>query len=382
MLSAVALVTLPMRYSSRNHGRDLGIEDLPGALPGLPEHFPAVAGIGVVAKVRALVHETPSVGVDHDAQRIGVLLEIVADVEVAELRRVEIPADRMATRIVAPRRGTDGDRHADAVTGVVAGAPHLGQSPSRVQGNGLATPDSPRTPRRRAPPHPPARVVRFDAVAHAHVEPVGGPFECRGTGTEAHVYAGLVGDGAQRIHESRTTAPSLDRDAAPEANLAVDFEGLATVQRQETHPLVPHPAQRLEARVDEPFRQFRIGPVLRDPAEIVVEALAAVAAEISPFDLVLADRSGMSRLRSSTPEYTVRMAPAVNRVLPPRSAWGARSSTVTSAPASRAAMAALSAALPAPITATWVKPDSRVRRRSADYRDGHPLETPSGTTRV
>src|SRR5215470_12821024 len=62
----------------------------------------------------------------------------------------------------------------------------------------------------------------------------------------------------------------------------------------------------------------------------------------------------MSARRSATPSYTVRMAPAVNAVLPPRSASGARSSTSTSAPASRAASAAHIAALPAPITRTSV----------------------------
>ena len=40
----------------------------------------------------------------------------------------------------------------------------------------------------------------------------------------------------------------------------------------------------------------------------------------------------MSLTRSSTPEYAQRKAPAVKRLLPPLSSWGARSSTVTSAP--------------------------------------------------
>ena len=52
-------------------------------------------------------------------------------------------------------------------------------------------------------------------------------------------------------------------------------------------------------------------------------------------------------------QSTTRMAPAVNRVLPPASSSGARSSMTTfSAPASFAASAAQPAALPAPTTMT------------------------------
>lgn len=39
-----------------------------------------------------------AVRVEHDAPRIGVLLEVVADREAAELRRVAVPADRAHIR--------------------------------------------------------------------------------------------------------------------------------------------------------------------------------------------------------------------------------------------------------------------------------------------
>ena len=60
----------------------------------------------------------------------------------------------------------------------------------------------------------------------------------------------------------------------------------------------------------------------------------------------------MSLTRSSTPEYAQRNAPAVKRLLPPLSSRGARSSTVTSEPPSRAASAAHKAALPPPTIST------------------------------
>ena len=61
------------------------------------------------------------------------LLEVVADLEVAELGRVAVPADRVRARPVAGRLGADVERHADAVAGVEAGAAHLGELPAGAQ---------------------------------------------------------------------------------------------------------------------------------------------------------------------------------------------------------------------------------------------------------
>ena len=72
---------------------DFLIEDLPGELVRLLQHFAAVFGIGVIAEVGALVDEALAIGIDDDAERIAVLLEIVADFEVTIGRRIEIPAD-------------------------------------------------------------------------------------------------------------------------------------------------------------------------------------------------------------------------------------------------------------------------------------------------
>src|SRR5262249_37395726 len=66
-------------------------------------------------------------------ERIGVLLELVADREVAELRRVHLPLHGVAARPVAARRGADVGRHADAFAGVEAGAAHLGEIPARPE---------------------------------------------------------------------------------------------------------------------------------------------------------------------------------------------------------------------------------------------------------
>src|SRR4029079_13258515 len=77
------------------HGNDLLVEDLPGELPWLHENDATVLRIGVISKIRAFVDEALTIGVDHYAPWIRMLLEIVADREIAEFRRVAIPTDRM-----------------------------------------------------------------------------------------------------------------------------------------------------------------------------------------------------------------------------------------------------------------------------------------------
>src|SRR5258707_11593625 len=62
----------------------LAVEDLPGELPRLIQNDAAVLRVGVVAEVRSLVDEAPALGVDVDPPWIGMLLELVADREVAE----------------------------------------------------------------------------------------------------------------------------------------------------------------------------------------------------------------------------------------------------------------------------------------------------------
>ena len=113
--------------------QDLAIEYLPGELAGLREDHAAVLGIRVVAEVRALVDEAAALGIEHDAEGIGVLLECVAHREVAELGRVALPTHRVTAGPVAGRRRADVQRHLDHVAGVEARAPHLGEFPVRAE---------------------------------------------------------------------------------------------------------------------------------------------------------------------------------------------------------------------------------------------------------
>ena len=100
---------------------------------GLRQNLTTVLCVRVVAKVGAFVDETLSQCVDHDAKRIAVLLEIIADGEIAEFRRVAVPAHCVAPGPVAARRRADLERHRDPAAGIEASAANLRQIPSRTQ---------------------------------------------------------------------------------------------------------------------------------------------------------------------------------------------------------------------------------------------------------
>src|SRR3954471_13708641 len=78
-------------------------------------------------------------------------------------------------------------------------------------------------------------------------------------------------------------------------------------------------------------------------------------------------RSGTTLRMSSRPLNAKRIEPSVKRLLPPRSSSGARSSTMTDAPAARADSAAHNAALPAPTTSTSHVRSAILRGEMAEF---------------
>src|SRR5262249_2996666 len=98
-------------------------------LTGLVQNHAAIFRVSVVAEIGAFIDEALAVGVDHDAERIGVLLEAVADGKIPILGRIAIPADRVATRPVAAGARADLHLHTDAVTRVEPRAADLGEVP-------------------------------------------------------------------------------------------------------------------------------------------------------------------------------------------------------------------------------------------------------------
>ena len=261
------------------------IEDLPGELARLLQHHAAVFRISVVAEIGAFVDEALAGGVDQDAERIGVLLELIADGEIAELRRIHFPLHGVAARPVAARRGADIDRHADAVAGVVSGCRAPSRDPSPGRDSACAIPDWPRSRRRPAPPI--WRAIRAPRRSAARARPRRG---CRRTTDR-----GRASNSGFRCRassptsvcmcdEARAAADGLDGEPAPELELAVDLERLPAVDRNEPHALLAHPVQRIEALGDQKLDQIGIGAVLRDARHVVEELIGGVGAEIRGFD--------------------------------------------------------------------------------------------------
>src|SRR5881409_52855 len=207
----------------------LRIEDLPGELPGLLEDRAAVLRVGEAVEIGAFVDEAPAVGIDEDAEGIAVLLELVADVELAELGRVPVPATGVAARPVAEGAGADLEGHAEAVAGVEARAAHLGQLPARTE------------------------------VARSPL----------GVGLEA--------------------AAGFDGEAAEEFPSSPDLAGLAPVDRNEARPLATEPDHGVEAPRDEQLDESWISAVLGQAEEVVEVLRARVGAEVGAGDLLVGE---------------------------------------------------------------------------------------------
>ena len=214
------------------------------------------------------------------------LLELVADREVAELGRVHLPLHRVAAGPVAAWAGADIQRHADAVAGVEAGAAHLGEVPAGAEiarapfGIGLETAAS-QHDRFAAQLAFDALVPDADALdANAVID------KAQRARLVADLDAPLGRGLGEHLDETWAAAHRLDRQPAPELELAVDLEGLASVDRDEAHALVAHPAERIEASGDQELDQIGIGAVLRHPRHVVEKLLLGVGAEIGGCDLL------------------------------------------------------------------------------------------------
>src|SRR4029077_11971989 len=72
------------------------VEDLPGKLARLLENDTAVLRVGIVAEIGAFVDEALAGGVDHDGERTGLRLGLVASRAGRANGLVHLPADRMA----------------------------------------------------------------------------------------------------------------------------------------------------------------------------------------------------------------------------------------------------------------------------------------------
>ena len=129
----LALGHLPDAVLVANHIDRLRVEDLHRHALRLLHHLAAVLGVGVVAVVGALVDEALAVEVDDDADRVGMLLEVVEHHAVAERRRADVPLHRVTGGPAAERLRADVQRRLDAVAGVVPRAAHAAELPARAE---------------------------------------------------------------------------------------------------------------------------------------------------------------------------------------------------------------------------------------------------------
>ena len=245
----------------------------------------AVLGVGVIAEVRAFVDEALSGGVDHDAQGIAVFLKAVADGQIAERRRVAVPADGVAAGPVAGRHGADVKRHADAVAGVEARTADRRQVPAGAEiprppfGVGL---EAARRQHHGARPDIEG-VVAFagdDATDRALLDD-----QLHGPGSVKDFHAGALDCRRQPVYQPRPAAPGFQAQSTPELEPAVDLERLAAEGRLEADALFAHPDQGFEAVVDERLDQVRVGPVAGEAGHVVEILVAGVGAEIGVLDL-------------------------------------------------------------------------------------------------
>ena len=209
------------------------------------------------------------------------LLECVANAQVAGLGRGAVPLHGVTTRPLTGRGGAGGERHRDAVAGVVAGAAHLGESPRPAEmlgapvGVGLEAAAGEHHRARADAPALPALLHfdRFDAIALSH--------QRDRARLVNHADLRLAGGAAQREHEPRAAAIGLQREAAPEVVAAVSaYKRLVAPERHEPHALARDPTQGGTALGDQGLRQRRIGAPAAGAIEIGSVLGLGVGAEV------------------------------------------------------------------------------------------------------
>src|SRR6202034_164879 len=192
------------------------------------------------------------------------LLKLVADREIAELRRVHLPLHGVTPRPVAARGGADRERHADAVAGIETRTAHLGEVPAGAQIT-------------RAPLR-----IGFESAAGEH-DRFRAQFKYLAVLPHEHALdtSAIVHNGT----EARSAADRFQRKSAPDPEPAVDLECLATIDRNKTHALLAHPIEGREAFRDQKLDEIGIGAMLRQTGHVVVELLRRIGTEIRALHL-------------------------------------------------------------------------------------------------
>ena len=82
------------------------------------------------------------------------------------------------------------------------------------------------------------------------------------------------------VDQPRTSADRLQHQTAPEAELAAHLVSLPAEHRDPAHAAIAHPAHGRQRLAHQLHRHVRIGAVLGDPHEVVVELLFSVRVDL------------------------------------------------------------------------------------------------------
>src|SRR5207244_12718584 len=92
------------------------------------------------------------------------------------------------------------------------------------------------------------------------------------------------------VAELRPAAPDVQREAAPELELAVDLVGLPSKARLELYALARDPLRGLEAPADQNLAQFGIGAIFGHLEHVVEELFLGIGAEIDVRKIFVGER--------------------------------------------------------------------------------------------
>src|SRR5262249_45131272 len=183
-------------------------------------------GVSVAVEVGPLVDEALPASVDDNAERIVVLLESIANGEVAGRRSIHVPLHCVGCRPVTGCGGTDLGRHAVAPTVVEAGATHLGEVPiwTQIAGAHLGV-------RFKATAGEHHRLGPYFDVLAAAARPhaLNAPARAdkgHGGGIIEHFDPGPLNSLVQRLDQLRASTQQMARKATPELELTTALERL------------------------------------------------------------------------------------------------------------------------------------------------------------
>ena len=269
--------------------RGLLVKDLPGEQPRLLQHLCPIFRISVAVEIRPFIDKPLTARVDDDAERIVMLLELVTDRQVAELRRIHVPLHRVRARPMSRHRSAGIHRHAVAPAGVVAGASHLREIPVRPE---ITRPHFRIALKPTARQHHSlgAQIMATAMMRHPHATHAGVVMQqahrlCLIQHRDRRPRQRLM----QRLRQHLPTAKDVAGKPTPELEFPIHVERLAPQRRLKPHPVLGKPHGCIKGVADQHIRQIRVRAVFGETADIIEILLAGIGAEIDLAEIKILD---------------------------------------------------------------------------------------------